>query len=60
MMTMPERAPYEQLAGQLDMWNDFATPAANSLRAETSRLSSTRTACFDEAGVVECLAAGIA
>jgi hypothetical protein len=47
---MPDRAPYEDLPGQLDMWADFATPAANSVRAKNPPPEPDADGFFDAAG----------
>ncbi len=46
-------APYEELEGQLDMWSDFATPAANSVRAKNKPPEPDADGFFDAAGVRE-------
>jgi hypothetical protein len=33
---MPERAQFEVLTGQLDMWRDYSRPACDRLRGESA------------------------
>jgi hypothetical protein len=47
------RAPYENLPGQLDMWKDYATLAANSVRTKNPPPEPDADGLFDVAGVTE-------
>jgi hypothetical protein len=62
---MPDRATYEELAGQLDMWADFATPACNRVRgtelAHLPKPTPRQVAlAADDDIALECIAAGLA
>jgi hypothetical protein len=52
-MPMPERAPYEELESQLDMWADYATPACNRVRAKNQPPEPDQVGLFDAPGVTE-------
>lgn len=54
-MPMPDcdRAPFENLPGQLDMWKDFSTPACSSVRAKNPPPAPDADGLFDADGVRE-------
>jgi hypothetical protein len=50
---MPNRAPYEDMEGQLDMWKDYATTQCNRARAKNQPPEPDADGLFDAAAVRE-------
>jgi len=53
MPPMPDRAPFEELEGQLDMRKDFATTQCNRVRAKNPPPEPDADGLFDAGGVKE-------